>query len=76
MRRAALHVVLGALVLLGGPPRAARAAGPIVLDVPGKVDGIRLEDVDGDGGEDWVPVNDPRVFAEGRNIRLGVSLNF
>jgi outer membrane receptor for ferrienterochelin and colicin len=34
------------------------------------------EDLDGDGGEDWVPVHDPRVFAEGRNIRLGVSLNF
>jgi outer membrane receptor protein involved in Fe transport len=34
------------------------------------------EDQDGDGSEDWVPVHDPRVFEEGRNIRLGVSLNF
>ena len=25
---------------------------------------------------DWVPVNDPRVFEEGRNVRMGVSVTF
>ncbi len=33
-------------------------------------------DRDGDGLEDWVPVNDPRVFSEGRVIRLGVGVRF
>jgi outer membrane receptor for ferrienterochelin and colicin len=34
------------------------------------------EDVNGDGLEDWIPVNDPRVFQEGRNLRVGVGVKF
>ena len=34
------------------------------------------DDVDGDGIGDWVPLNDPRVFGDPRNVRLGLQLNF
>ena len=34
------------------------------------------DDVNGDATEDWIPVNDPRVFTEGRNLRLGVGVKF
>jgi hypothetical protein len=33
-------------------------------------------DINGDGIDDWVPVNDPRVFQEGRNLRVGVGVKF
>jgi len=33
-------------------------------------------DLNEDGAEDWVPVHDPRVFGEGRNIRVGLGLIF
>jgi outer membrane receptor for ferrienterochelin and colicin len=33
-------------------------------------------DQDEDGVEDWVPVQDPRVFGEGRVIRVGLGLIF
>ena len=25
---------------------------------------------------DWVPVHDPRVFEEGRNVRFGMNITF
>ncbi len=34
------------------------------------------DDQDGDGLEDWIPLNDPRVFREGRNIRVGFGVRF
>ncbi|HET9940101.1 MAG TPA: TonB-dependent receptor [Candidatus Eisenbacteria bacterium] len=34
------------------------------------------QDLDGDGREDWFPVNDPRVFQQGRVIRLGLGVQF
>jgi hypothetical protein len=34
------------------------------------------QDQNGDGVEDWFPVNDPRVFEPGRVIRLGLGLQF
>jgi hypothetical protein len=34
------------------------------------------DDVNGDATEDWIPVNDPRVYSEGRNLRLGVGVKF
>jgi len=37
---------------------------------------IGTEDNDGDGLEDFVPVHDPRVFAEGRYLRMGLGLSF
>lgn len=33
-------------------------------------------DRDGDGREDWYPVNDPRVFQAGRVIRVGLGVQF
>jgi hypothetical protein len=34
------------------------------------------QDRDGDGLEDWFPVNDPRVFQAGRVIRVGLGVQF
>ena len=34
------------------------------------------QDQDGDGKEDWYPVHDPRVFAQGRTIRVGLGVQF
>ena len=42
----------------------------------GRAGGAYLQDTNGDNVLDWVPVNDPRVFEEGRNVRLGVSVTF
>lgn len=42
----------------------------------GRAGGAYLRDVNGDRVEDWVPVNDPRVLAEGRNVRVGVGVTF
>jgi outer membrane receptor for ferrienterochelin and colicin len=43
----------------------------------GRAGGAYLgEDRNGDGSEDWIPVNDPRVFAEGRNLRVGLGVKF
>lgn len=33
-------------------------------------------DQDGDGEEDWFPVNDPRVYQQGRVIRVGLGVQF
>ena len=42
----------------------------------GRAGGAYLQDVNGDNVLDWVPVHDPRVYQEGRNVRLGVSITF
>ena len=42
----------------------------------GRAGGAYLRDTNGDRVEDWVPVNDPRVFSEGRNVRVGVGVTF
>src|SRR5262249_24465212 len=42
----------------------------------GRAGGAYLRDVNGDGVLDWVPVYDPRVFGEGRNVRMGISITF
>jgi outer membrane receptor for ferrienterochelin and colicin len=34
------------------------------------------QDLDGDGREDWFAVNDPRVFQQGRVIRVGLGVQF
>lgn len=34
------------------------------------------EDLNEDGIRDWIPLNDPRVFGEGRNIRVGIGVSF
>jgi outer membrane receptor protein involved in Fe transport len=42
----------------------------------GRAGGAYQQDVNGDGQIDWVPVNDPRVFEEGRAVRLGLNVTF
>jgi hypothetical protein len=42
----------------------------------GRAGGAYLQDINGDGILDWVPVRDPRVFEEGRNVRMGLSITF
>ncbi len=42
----------------------------------GRAGGAYLQDINGDSILDWVPVRDPRVFEEGRNVRMGVSITF
>ena len=42
----------------------------------GRAGGAYLQDTNGDGLLDWVPVQDPRVFDEGRNVRMGLSVTF
>ncbi len=42
----------------------------------GRAGGAYLQDVNGDNVLDWVPVRDPRVFFEGRTVRMGVSITF
>ncbi len=38
--------------------------------------GAYRDDLDGDGVDEFVPVNDPRVFDEGRLIRVGLGITF
>jgi hypothetical protein len=38
--------------------------------------GAYRDDLDGDGLDEFVPVNDPRVFDEGRLIRVGLGITF
>ncbi len=43
----------------------------------GRAGGAYLsDDLNEDGVQDWVPLNDPRVFQEGRNIRVGIGVSF
>jgi outer membrane receptor protein involved in Fe transport len=42
----------------------------------GRAGGAYLQDTNGDGVLDWVPVHDPRVFEEGRFVRMGISITF
>lgn len=42
----------------------------------GRAGGAYLKDTNGDGQDDWVPVHDPRVWQEGRNVRVGVGVSF
>jgi hypothetical protein len=42
----------------------------------GRAGGAYLQDTNGDNVLDWVPLHDPRVFEEGRSVRLGVNVTF
>lgn len=42
----------------------------------GRAGGAYLKDTNGDREDDWVALNDPRVFAEGRNVRIGAGISF
>ena len=56
------------------PDRATTTS--IYYTETGRAGGAYLQDINGDSIPDWVPVNDPRVFDEGRNVRVGVSVTF
>jgi outer membrane receptor for ferrienterochelin and colicin len=59
------------------PPQAGTLDYQIFYTETGRAGGAYLgDDLNEDGVQDWVPLNDPRVFAEGRNIRVGVGINF
>ena len=59
------------------PPQAGIFDYQIFYTETGRAGGAYLgDDVNEDGIQDWVPLNDPRVFAEGRSIRLGVGVQF
>ncbi len=42
----------------------------------GRAGGAYLQDTNGDNLLDWVPVHDPRVYEEGRAVRMGLSITF
>ena len=42
----------------------------------GRTGGAYLQDTNGDNVLDWVPLHDPRVFEEGRDVRMGISVTF
>ena len=48
----------------------------IYYTATGRAGGAYQIDLNGDGNPDWVPLKDPRVFDEGRNVRMGVSVTF
>ena len=69
------------------PPRFFPLVGPaqlhhchwecvIYYTETGRTGGAYLQDVNGDNILDWVALNDPRVYEEGRNVRMGLSITF
>jgi hypothetical protein len=59
------------------PPGVPENIYEIFYSETGRAGGAYMgSDVNGDGIDDWIPVNDPRVFNEGRSIRVGVGLKF
>jgi hypothetical protein len=34
------------------------------------------QDLNEDGIQDWTALNDPRVFSEGRSVRIGATVKF
>jgi len=60
-----------------GPGSVDRRAYEVYYTETGRAGGAFLtQDRDGDGREDWFPVHDPRVFAQGRTIRVGLGVQF
>jgi hypothetical protein len=56
-------------------PNATTAYTAYLTDT-GKYGGALLYDVDGSGRNDYVPVNDPRVFRQHRIFRVGLGWQF
>ncbi len=59
-----------------GLNNGATNGGVSYLTETGKYGGAYLQDVDGDNVDDFVPLNDPRVFAQHRLFRVGVGWRF
>ena len=59
------------------PPQALATDYQVFYSETGRAGGAYLgDDMNEDGVQDWVPLNDPRVFQEGRNIRVGIGVSF
>ena len=41
-----------------------------------KFGGAYLNDTDGDGTDEYFPVNDPRVYAQRRSFKMGLGFEF
>ncbi len=54
----------------------ASEAGVAYLTETGKYGNAYLQDVDGDNIDDFVPLNDPRVFSQHRLFRVGIGWRF
>lgn len=57
-------------------PNEATNAGVAYLTETGKYGGAYLQDIDGDQRDDFVPLNDPRVFGQHRLFRVGLGWMF
>lgn len=57
-----------------GPP--VGSAYTVYYTEAGKAGGAYLKDEDGDGVEEFIPLNDPRVFGSPRSIRVGLGFEF
>ena len=59
------------------PPQFNNLNYQIYYTETGKAGGAYLgDDTNEDGVQDWVALNDPRVFGEGRSIRFGATVKF
>ena len=59
------------------PPQFNNLNYQIYYTETGKAGGAYLgEDTNEDGMQDWVALNDPRVFGEGRSVRFGATVKF
>jgi len=59
------------------PPQFNNLNYQIYYTETGKAGGAYLgEDTNEDGVQDWVALNDPRVFGEGRSVRFGATVKF
>jgi hypothetical protein len=54
----------------------AANAGRSYLTETGKYGGAYLQDADGDGFDEFIPINDPRVFGAHRLFRIGIGWMF
>ncbi len=58
------------------PPAPVNANYRVYYTETGRAGGAYLEDQDGDGVEEFIPLNDPRVFGSPRTIRVGIGFIF
>lgn len=59
------------------PPSSGNRDYEVYYTETGRAGGAYLgEDSNGDGLQDWVPLQDPLVFAEPRSIRIGIGVQF
>jgi len=69
-------VVQGTQATLNPGPTRATVAGTSHRSETGKYGNAYLFDVDGDNINDFIPMNDPRVFGQHRLVRVGAGRFF